>query len=101
VVVIDFERASFGQPEWDLAMTATEYVSAGFWTAAQYRNFAGAYGFDVMTWDDFDVLRRVHELKMTTWLMQNVAESPSIRDEFNKRIQAIASGSSSAPWRAY
>lgn len=28
-ILIDFERFSWGQPEWDLAMTAKEYLSAG------------------------------------------------------------------------
>lgn len=34
-IMIDFERFSWGQPEWDLAMTATEYLSAGWWTAGR------------------------------------------------------------------
>jgi thiamine kinase-like enzyme len=37
VVLIDFERSAWGQPEWDLAMTATEHVTAGWWTGAEYR----------------------------------------------------------------
>lgn len=100
-VLIDFERFAWGQPEWDLSMTATEYVSAGWWTADQYRQFADAYGYDVMAWTEgFDVLRRVHELKMTTWLMQNVNESPEIADEYQVRMRTIRDGVS-APWRAF
>jgi Ser/Thr protein kinase RdoA (MazF antagonist) len=32
-MLIDFERFARGQPEWDLAMTATEYLTAKWWTA--------------------------------------------------------------------
>src|SRR5262245_9635663 len=77
-VLIDFERFGWGQPEWDLAMTATEYRTAGWWTDAQYRAFVDAYGFDVTAWSGFDVLRRIHEIRMTTWIMQNAGLSPVI-----------------------
>ena len=63
VVLIDFERFAWGQPEWDLAMTATEFVTAKWWTQEQYDEFATAYGYDVMTWEGFDTLRRVHEIR--------------------------------------
>jgi aminoglycoside phosphotransferase (APT) family kinase protein len=74
-VLIDFERFAWGHPEWDISMTATEYQTAGWWTDAEYESFTEAYGYDVMSWaEGFPVLRAVHEIKMTTWLMQNVNE---------------------------
>ncbi len=100
-VLIDFEHVAWGQPEWDLSMTATEFVSAGWWNASEYRAFTDAYGYDVMTWTDgFDVLRRVHELKMTTWLMQNVSESSEIAHEYQVRMATIRDGIS-ATWRPF
>lgn len=100
-VLIDFERFAWGQPEWDLAMTATEYASAGWWTAEEYRTFVDAYGFDVMSWTEgFDVLRRVHELKMTTWLMQNIDESPEIAAEYQVRMRTIRDRIA-GNWRAF
>jgi thiamine kinase-like enzyme len=84
-VLIDFERFAWGQPEWDLAMTATEYLTAKWWTEREYSEFVEAYGYNVTSWEGFDVLRAVHELKMTTWLMQNVAESPEIAEEYRGR----------------
>lgn len=89
-VLIDFERFAWGQPEWDLSMTATEYQTAGWWTESEYGQFAEAYGYDVTTWTDgFPVLRAVHEIKMTTWLMQNVHESPGIAVEYEIRMRTI------------
>jgi Ser/Thr protein kinase RdoA (MazF antagonist) len=100
-VLIDFERFAWGQPEWDLAMTATEYLTAGWWTAEEYHRFVNAYGYDVTSWTDgFDVLRRVHELKMTTWLMQNVNESAEVADEYQVRMRSIRDGISSG-WRPF
>lgn len=100
-VLIDFERFAWGQPEWDLAMTATEYLTAKWWTDDEYGQFVDAYGYDVTSWTEgFDVLRAVHELKMTTWLMQNVAESPEIADEYQVRMRTLR-GEPSSGWRAF
>ncbi|MGD9529311.1 MAG: phosphotransferase family protein [Dehalococcoidia bacterium] len=100
VVLIDFERVSWGQPEWDLGVTATEHVTAGWWTDEQYAAFAESYGFDVTDWEGFDTVRRVHEIKMTTWLMQNVRESPEVAAEFERRMRTIRDGEDLA-WRAF
>ncbi|MCA1836434.1 MAG: phosphotransferase, partial [Actinobacteria bacterium] len=100
-VLIDFERFAWGQPEWDLAMTATEYLTAKWWIDNEYGQFADAYGYDVTCWaEGFDVLRAVHELKMTTWLMQNVAESPEIAEEYQVRMRTLR-GEPSPGWRAF
>jgi len=100
-VLIDFERVAVGQPEWDLSMTATEYTAAGWWTAEQYRAFSTCYGFDVMNWSGFGVLRRVHELKMTTWLMQNVCEAADIKIEYDLRMSTIRRGRRQHEWRPF
>jgi aminoglycoside phosphotransferase (APT) family kinase protein len=100
-VFIDFERFSWGQPEWDLALTATEYQTAGWWTGQEYEQFSEAYGYDVMAWAGFDVLRAVHEIKMTTWLMQNVRESREIADEYRARIRTIRDGERKRAWRPF
>lgn len=99
-VLIDFERFAWGQPEWDLSMTATEYLSAGWWTPDQYRAFCDAYGYDVTTFDGFDVLQAVHELKMTTWLMQNVNESADIAEEYQTRMRTIR-GEDHPQWKPF
>ncbi|MBW0091526.1 aminoglycoside phosphotransferase family protein [Pseudonocardia sp. KRD-184] len=99
--LIDFEGFCWGHPEWDLAMTATEYVTAGFWTTEQYGQFVDAYGFDVSTWSGFDVLRRAREISMTTWLMQNVDQDPEIRAEFEKRLTTIRAGRPTVPWHPF
>jgi hypothetical protein len=98
--LIDLEGFSWGQPEWDLATTATEYATAGWWTAKEYKSFADAYGFDVMQWGGFEVVRSVHELKMTTWLMQNAKNSSEIAEEFQVRMETLRTGQPSH-WRPF
>lgn len=100
-VLIDFERFAWGQPEWDLAVTATEYVTAGWWTEDQYGQFVDSYGFDVTQWDGFDVLRKTNEIKMTTWLMQNVGESSDIALEYERRMNTLRTDEPTRDWRAF
>lgn len=102
-ILIDFERFAWGQPEWDLSMTATEYQTAGWWTDSEYSQFVEAYGYDVTSWKDgFPILRATHELKMTTWLMQNVNQSPEIAKEYETRMRTIRGQSNgSEGWRPF
>jgi hypothetical protein len=101
-LLIDFERFSWGQPEWDLSLTATEYVTSGWLTRTEYQNFVSAYGgFDVMEWEGFAILRAIQELKMTTWIMQNINESHEIADEYAMRLRALKTGRAERPWRPF
>lgn len=100
-ILIDFERFAWGQPEWDLAMTATEYLTAKWWSDDEYATFCAAYGYDITTWrEGFPVLQAVHELKMTTWLMQNATVSPEISDEYRVRMRTLR-GERSVGWRPF
>ena len=66
-----------------------------------YGQFVGAYGYDVTRWTEgFDILRAVHELKMTTWLMQNIAESHEIAGEYQARMRTLQ-GEPSPGWRPF
>jgi aminoglycoside phosphotransferase (APT) family kinase protein len=100
-VVIDFERFAWGHPEWDVSMTATEYQTAGWWTPEEYASFVAAYGFDVTTWDGYPALRAAHELKMTSWLAQNVAESREVADEVTVRMATLRGQVRPGHWRPF
>jgi aminoglycoside phosphotransferase (APT) family kinase protein len=102
-ILIDFERFAWGQPEWDLALTATECQTAGWWTPAEYGQFVEAYGYDVSSWEGgFDVLRATHEIKLTTWLMQNVNEFAEVASEYQTRMRTIRGiASASDRWHPF
>jgi aminoglycoside phosphotransferase (APT) family kinase protein len=101
VLLIDFEGFCWGHPEWDLATTATEYATAGFWTDDQYTEFAASYGYDITNWTAFSTIRQAREISMTTWLMQNVAESSSLHEEYKKRMITIREGRPHERWCAH
>lgn len=100
-VLIDLDRFAIGPREWDLALTAIYYDSFGWHTRQEYETFVRTYGFDVMTWDGYAVMREVREFLMVTWIIQKAGESPEIAAEAAKRIDALRTGASRKDWRPY
>ena len=100
IVLIDLERFAFGPPESDLAVTATERL-VGWHSRVAYTQFCDVYGFDVMSWDGFPVIRAINELKMTTWLMQNVRESDRIAREVRNRLMSLRDMSTPRHWEPF
>jgi Ser/Thr protein kinase RdoA (MazF antagonist) len=100
VVLLDFESAAVGPREWDLLPTAIGVERYGR-PEEQYREFAEAYGFDVRTWAGYPVLREVRELTMTTWIMQNVGESPATAAEFALRVASLRERDFERAWNFF
>ncbi|MDJ0345880.1 aminoglycoside phosphotransferase family protein [Streptomyces sp. H10-C2] len=98
VILIDFENFSLDHPEWDLMVTATEYDSLRWQTSDQYASFSAAYGRDLRQWEGFPTLRAICEFKMTTWLMQNIAESRSVAAEYARRIASLRDDEATRCW---
>jgi hypothetical protein len=67
----------------------------------QYREFAATYGFDVRTWLGYPVLREVRELTMTTWIMQNIEESPAVAAEFALRVGSLRERDFARAWHFF
>ncbi len=89
--LIDFEAFNLAHHEWDLAKTATE-AAMGMLPADAYEHFAAAYGYDITTWDGFPVIRSAMQLRMTTWLAQNIGHTAKIANEYRKRISTLRYG---------
>ncbi|GLY69709.1 phosphotransferase [Amycolatopsis taiwanensis] len=99
LVLIDFENVAWGQPEWDLAVAATDHLTAGWRATRQYADFTDAYGFDVTSWDGFHTLRAAHEITMTTRIMHKIDHSLDFAQEYQRRIQLIRTGEAGRPRR--
>lgn len=96
-VLIDLEAFAFGAAEWDLAKTAAE-TSMGMLAERDYAAFVDGYGYDVTTWSGWPVMQAVQQVKMISWLAQNVEHSARLRGEYEKRITTIRTGALSEPW---
>jgi aminoglycoside phosphotransferase (APT) family kinase protein len=102
VILLDFERFAFGPREWDLS-TGIGIPFKGFrWIEdAVYAQAVETYGFDIAEWPGLHTLRRIREVAMTTWLMQNVGHSPDIRAEFERRVASLRHDELPRVWRAF
>jgi len=100
-VLIDMDGFAAGPREWDLVLTAMYFERFGWHTAQEYREFVTGYGFDVMTWPGYPVLRDVRELIMVAWLAQNTRESPEIAAEVSKRIADLRGGDGFRDWAPF
>ena len=100
-VVIDLDGFAIGPREWDVVLTAMYYDSFGWHTREEYETFVQIYGFDIMTWPGYPVLREVREFLMVTWVIQKAGESEEIAAEARKRIAALRIGASRGDWQPY
>jgi len=100
-VVIDLDGFAIGPREWDVVLTAMYYDSFGWHTRQEYETFVRIYGFDIMTWSGYPVLREIREFLMVTWVIQKAGESQQIAAEARKRIEALRRGGSRRDWQPY
>jgi len=100
-VVIDLDGFAIGPREWDLALTAIYYDSFGWHTREEYEDFIRVYGFDIMQWPGYPVMRAVREFLMVTWVIQKAAESAQAAAEARKRIATLRTGASRKDWQPY
>jgi aminoglycoside phosphotransferase (APT) family kinase protein len=100
-VLIDLDGFAIGPREWDLVLTAIYYDSFGWHTREEYDAFVSVYGFDVMGWPGYPVLRNIREFLMVTWLSQKVHGDERVAAEVRKRIAALRTGGDKKDWQPY
>ena len=100
-VLIDLDGFAAGPREWDLVLTAMYFERFGWHTAQEYQEFVTGYGFDVMSWPGYPVLRAVRELIMVAWLAQNARQSREIAAEVSKRIVDLRAGDRHRDWAPF
>jgi len=100
-VLADLDGFAIGAREWDLVLTALYYERLGWHSSEEYAAFVDVYGWDVMTWSGYPVLRDTRELLMVTWLAQNAADNEKVRSELSKRIDTLRTGASRHTWSPF
>ncbi|MER6846023.1 phosphotransferase enzyme family protein [Streptomyces platensis] len=98
VLLIDYEAVAVGPRSWDLLPTAIA-VDRFALPRPDYEAFCRSYGQDVTTSEDYEELRTVRELGMTTWLMQN-AQSGAAAEEFAVRMESLRKEDRERHWHA-
>lgn len=99
-VLCDFDSSCAGPPEWDLTPLAVGRERFGD-AAGRYRMLADTYGFDVTTWEGFEVLRAARELKLTTSVLPILRSRPQVRDELSRRLNDLRAGRTGTRWSRF
>ncbi|WP_308208256.1 aminoglycoside phosphotransferase family protein [Actinacidiphila cocklensis] len=99
--LIDLENFCLDHPEWDLVVSAHEHDRLGWVSRDEYGAFVDGYGRDLRDWPGFGVLSAIQEFKMTTWLMQNIAEGPHVAEEVRARLASLRDEDAQRHWQPY
>jgi hypothetical protein len=91
-VLVDLDCFAVGPREWDLVLTAMYFERFGWHSDDEYLEFASGYGFDVMRWPGYTVLRNIRELMLLTWLALNPWNLREIHAEVSRRIADLRNG---------
>ena len=94
--MIDLDGFAIGPREWDLALTAIYYDSFGWHTREEYEDFVRVYGFDIMQWPGYPVMRAVREFLMVTWVIQKAAVEEGVLPARGVVGQSRSAGRASA-----
>jgi aminoglycoside phosphotransferase (APT) family kinase protein len=98
-ILSDLDGVSTGSREWDLVQTALFYERLGWHTLNEYRGLVDSYGFDIMTWDGYPIMRDLRELVMVAWLAEKSASDAGLATELAIRVRALQTGASRRDWR--
>lgn len=99
-VICDFDFSCEGPREWDLVPLAVGKLRFDY-PGDEYGALARAYGFDVIGWKGFPVLRRLRELELVTSLVPVLGSRAVLRPQWQKRLDTYRSHDDKTRWSTY
>lgn len=99
-VICDFDSLSHGPREWDLVPAAVGKVRMDYPTD-HHSPLAIEYGFDVLTWSGFPVLRQLRELRLVTSVLPVLNTNPGLRAQWRHRLDTLQHGDITTRWSTY
>lgn len=96
-VLCDFDSCCVGPPEWDLTPMAVSAVRFGR-PAEHYADLASGYGVDVTSWEGYDVLRGIRDLKLVQGVFPAPGRGPGVPAEFRRRMASLRAGRVDDRW---
>lgn len=99
-VICDFDSLSHGPREWDLVPAAVGKVRMDYPTDP-HTPLAAEYGYNVLDWPGFPVLRQVRELKLVTSVLPVLNTNPGLRAQWRHRLDTLQRGDTTSRWSTY
>ncbi len=99
-VICDFDSSADGPREWDLTPVAVGRLRFDY-PGDAYGELAAGYGFDVLSWPGFPVLRQIRELKLVTSVIPILRSNPGLREQWAFRLRSFRERDTAAKWSTY
>lgn len=94
-LLIDWDRASHGPRELDLAFAIPDHFHEPDLDRAE---FSAAYGYDVTTWTGWTLIRDLTELHSLAGYIRRATTNPVARDELHRRVDSLVTDDRSVVW---
>jgi hypothetical protein len=99
-VLMDLETFSSDLREHDLVVQALSRDRYGV-PVSEYDAFTAAYGWDVIGWQGYEVLRGARETAGCAWVAQHAPANPAARTEFRRRVASLRAEDPSVRWFSF
>jgi Ser/Thr protein kinase RdoA (MazF antagonist) len=99
-VICDFDSSADGPREWDLTPVAVGRLRFDY-PGDAHGELAAGYGFDVLNWPGFPVLRQIRELKLVTSVIPILKSNPRLREQWAFRLRTFRERDVAAKWSTY
>jgi len=96
-LLCDLDSVATGPREWDLTPPAHGVVRMGR-PRRDYDAFAAAYGFDVLAWDGWPVLRALRDLQMATSTLGAFDGRDDVAAQVAHRLRSLLAADATAVW---
>ena len=96
-LLLDFDLAGVGPAEWDLVSVAIRERRFGL-PVEELRGFCAAYGFDLLSWEHFEVLLRVRELLDCSFALAVSEDHPRATQQIEVRVRAWLDPADRSAW---
>lgn len=96
-VLIDWDQTCIGPRELDLLTGLPDHFHE---PSAGRMQFLSAYGYDILDWPDWTLLRDITELHSLAAYIRLAASKPAAATELRHRLRSLRTGDTSARWHA-
>jgi hypothetical protein len=96
-VLIDWDNTAIGPRELDLVGGLPDHFHETDWDRTQ---FAEAYGYNLLDWPGWVLLRDITELHSVSSYIRLAPDKPAAAAELRHRAQSLRTGDRAVVWRA-
>lgn len=95
-VLIDWDNACYGPRELDLVGTLPDHFHTPH---ADRAAFVRAYGYDLLEWPDWTLLRDITEYHSLGSYIRIAADTPRAAHELRRRVESLRTGNRDVVWQ--